>query len=41
MASTYLTIETWVTVTLKYLVLTLSFSLALSRLENRFSRKFA
>jgi polar amino acid transport system permease protein len=39
MASTYLTIETWVTVALMYLVLTLTLSLAVSRLEVRMARK--
>jgi polar amino acid transport system permease protein len=33
MASTYLTFEIWITVTLLYLILTLSCSLAIERLE--------
>ena len=41
MASTYLTIETWVTVTVMYLSLTLTLSLAVSWLEARMSRKLS
>jgi len=38
MASTYLTFEIWITVTLLYLILTLSCSLAVERLEIRLNR---
>ena len=37
-ASTYLTFEIWITVTALYLVLTLSLSMALSRLEHHLTR---
>ena len=38
MAATYLTFETWITITVLYLVLTLSCSLAVERLEIRLGR---
>lgn len=41
MASTYLTIETWVTIALLYLVMTLSCSLAFGKLETRMARSRA
>jgi len=41
MASTYLTIEIWVTVSLMYLVLTLSCSLAVGKLETHMARSRA
>ena len=38
MAATYLTFEIWITITVLYLILTLSRSLAVSRLETRLVR---
>jgi polar amino acid transport system permease protein len=39
MASTYLTFEIWITVTLLYLILTLTCSLAVERLERFLHRE--
>ncbi len=41
MSTTYLTFEIWITITAMYLILTLSFSLAVERLEIRMRRKKA
>jgi polar amino acid transport system permease protein len=38
MASTYLTIEVWVTIAVMYLLLTLPASMGVSRLEAKFAR---
>lgn len=40
MAATYLTFECWTTITVLYLLLTLSLSLAVGRLETRMARNF-
>ncbi len=41
MAATYLTFECWITITALYLILTLSLSLAVARLENFMRRATA
>ncbi len=41
MASTYLTIETWITVTVLYLVMTLTLSVAVGKLENHMAKKYS
>ncbi len=40
MASTYLTIETWITITVLYLVMTLTLSVAVGKLENHMAKKY-